>query len=241
LAPELVKAAFAAEGVDVEFRTIPFARCMYEALRSDKVLGCFDATITEENRYQYFWHETPMFEEDLAIFALAREPRRDLKLTSLEQKTVGITPWLHLPHRLHGKPQDHPLPGQVRRPDHRDAGARPGRLHPDERDAGLPQDPAKTAEREGGQGGQDLHRRFLARFSRAHPQGEAMAKRFEEGLQKIRNNGTTRHWCAPSRPDSACIEPRLISASFDAHGRISTQAGSRRIAPLWQAVRITPG
>ncbi len=63
---------------------------MYEA-RSDKVLGCFDATITEENRYQYFWHETPMFEEDLAIFALAREPRRDLKLTSLEQKTVGIT------------------------------------------------------------------------------------------------------------------------------------------------------
>ena len=120
--PELVKAAFAAEGVDVEFRTIPFARCMYEA-RSDKVLGCFDATITEENRYQYFWHETPMFEEDLAIFALAREPRRDLKLTSLEQKTVGIT-LLHLPHRLHGKPQDHPLPGQVRRPDHRDAGAR---------------------------------------------------------------------------------------------------------------------
>ena len=31
---------------------------------------------------------------------------------------------------------------------------------------------------------------FWLSFSRHHPQGEAMAKRFDKGLQKIRNKGT---------------------------------------------------
>ena len=39
LAPALVKAVFAIEGIALEFRTIPFARCMHEA-KSDKVLAC---------------------------------------------------------------------------------------------------------------------------------------------------------------------------------------------------------
>ena len=30
---------------------------------------------------------------------------------------------------------------------------------------------------------------FWLAFSRHHPQGEALAKQFEQGLQKIKNNG----------------------------------------------------
>ena len=59
LAPALVKAVFAIEGIALEFRTIPFARCMHEA-KSDKVLACFNATITEENRYQYTGTRPPV-------------------------------------------------------------------------------------------------------------------------------------------------------------------------------------
>lgn len=189
LAPELVKAAFAAEGVDVEFRTIPFARCMYEA-RSDKVLGCFDATITEENRYQYFWHETPMFEEDLAIFALASEPRRDLKLTSLEQKTVGITLGYTYPTdfmenpritRFQAKSDTQIIEMLVRgRVDYILMNEMPGYLKIQQKQ--LSGKVVKV--------GKISTDSFWLAFSRAHPRGEEMASRFEEGLQKIKNNGT---------------------------------------------------
>ncbi|MFU1553279.1 substrate-binding periplasmic protein [Aeromonas sp. A04] len=189
LAPDLVKAIFAVEGIAVEFRTIPFARCMHEA-KSDKVLGCFDATITEENRYQYYWHETPMFEEDLAIFALASEPRRYLKLTSLEQKTVGITLGYTYPTdfmenpritRFQAKSDTQIIEMLVRgRVDYILMNEMPGYLKIQQKQLTGRVVKVGKLSTDG----------FWLAFSRAHPQGEAMARRFEEGLQKIKNNGT---------------------------------------------------
>lgn len=63
---------------------------MHDA-KSGKLAGCFNATITEENRYQYHWHDTPMFEEDLCHLRPRQRAATDLKLTSLEGKRVGIT------------------------------------------------------------------------------------------------------------------------------------------------------
>ncbi len=189
LAPELVKAVFAAEGIEIVFRTLPFARCMHDA-KSGKLAGCFNATITEENRYQYHWHDTPMFEEDLAIFALASEPQRDLKLTSLEGKRVGITLGYTYPTdfmenpritRFQSKSDAQILEMLVRgRVDYILMNGMPGYLKIQQKQLTGKVVKVGKLSTDG----------FWLAFSRNAPQGEALAKRFEQGLQKIKNNGT---------------------------------------------------
>ncbi|MBF3238421.1 transporter substrate-binding domain-containing protein [Aeromonas veronii] len=188
LAPELVKAVFAAEGIEIVFRTLPFAHCMHDA-KSGKLAGCFNATITEENRYQYHWHDTPMFEEDLAIFALAREPRRDLKLTSLEGKRVGITLGYTYPTdfmenpritRFQAKSDAQIIEMLVRgRVDYILMNGMPGYLKIQQKQLTGKVVKVGKLSTDG----------FWLAFSRHHPQGEALAKQFEQGLQKIKNNG----------------------------------------------------
>lgn len=189
LAPEVVKAVFAAEGIEIVFRTLPFARCMHDA-KSGKLAGCFNATITEENRHQYYWHATPMFEEDLAIFALANEPRRDLELTSLEGKTVGITlgytyptDFMNNPRitRFQAKSDGHILDMLMRgRVEYILMNGMPGYLKIQQKQLTGKVIKVGKISTDG----------FWLAFSRHHPQGEALAKRFEQGLQKIKNNGT---------------------------------------------------
>ena len=188
LAPELVKAVFAAEGIEIVFRTLPFARCMHDA-KSGKLAGCFNATITEENRYQYHWHDTPMFEEDLAIFALASEPQRDLKLTSLEGKRVGITLGYTYPTdfmenpriiRFQAKSDAQILEMLVRgRVDYILMNGMPGYLKIQQKQLTGKVVKVGKLSTDG----------FWLAFSRNAPQGETLAKRFEQGLQKIKNNG----------------------------------------------------
>ncbi|MGL5706663.1 MAG: substrate-binding periplasmic protein [Aeromonas sp.] len=189
LAPELVKAVFAAEGIEIVFRTLPFARCMHDA-KYGKLAGCFNATITEENRYQYHWHDTPMFEEELAIFALASEPQRDLKLTSLEGKRVGITLGYTYPTdfmenpritRFQAKSDAQTLEMLVRsRVDYILMNGITGYIKIQQK-----QLTGKVVK-----AGKLTTGGFRLAFSRRHPQGEALAKQFEQGLQKIKMNGT---------------------------------------------------
>ena len=183
LAPELVKAVFAAEGIEIVFRTLPFARCMHDA-KSGKLAGCFNATITEENRYQYHWHDTPMFEEDLAS-----EPQRDLKLTSLEGKRVGITLGYTYPTdfmenpriiRFQAKSDAQILEMLVRgRVDDILMNGMPGYLKIQQKQLTGKVVKVGKLSTDG----------FWLAFSRNAPQGETLAKRFEQGLQKIKNNG----------------------------------------------------
>ncbi|CAN5139727.1 transporter substrate-binding domain-containing protein [soil metagenome] len=89
-AVDLVREAFKSQGIDVKFESVPFTRCMFLA-KTGAVAGCFNASPVDDSRGEYVWHTTPMFKEDLAIFALASEPRRDLGLKDLEGKTAGYT------------------------------------------------------------------------------------------------------------------------------------------------------
>jgi len=188
LAPDMVTAIFAEEGIEIAFRSLPFARCMHDA-KNGKLAGCFNATITEENRYHYYWHDTPMFEEDLAIFALASEQGRDLKLTSLEGKTVGITLGYTYPTdfmenpritRFQAKSDTQILEMLVRgRVDYILMNGMPGYLKIQQ----------KKLEGKVIKVGKLSTDGFWLAFSRNHPQGEVLAKRFEEGLQKIKNKG----------------------------------------------------
>lgn len=89
-AVDVVREAFATQGVQVGFVVVPFARCMLMA-KTGEALGCFDATVQDDNRDAYYWHETPMFHEELAVFGRAGGSRRDMTLANLEGSTVGYT------------------------------------------------------------------------------------------------------------------------------------------------------
>ncbi len=89
-AVDLVRASFAAKGIKAEFIALPFARCMLYA-STGRVLGCFNATITDDNRPRYLWHQPPMFEEELSIFARADTAADKLSLADLRGHSVGYT------------------------------------------------------------------------------------------------------------------------------------------------------
>lgn len=90
---DLIEAAFATQGIQVQFITVPFTRCMLYA-KSGQVAGCFNATITDDNRADYLWHQPAMFEEELSIFARADDAAtsgRELRLADLRGKRVAYT------------------------------------------------------------------------------------------------------------------------------------------------------
>lgn len=87
---QLIRAAFATQGIAVRFITVPFARCMRLA-KTKQVAGCFNATITNENRQDYLWHQPPMFREELSIFGPPAEGGAMLTLADLRGKSVAVT------------------------------------------------------------------------------------------------------------------------------------------------------
>ena len=82
--PRLIRAAFASQGVNVRFISVPFSRCMRLAL-TDQVAGCFNASITNENRNDYIWHSPPMFKEELSIFGAPSNDATPLTLADLPE------------------------------------------------------------------------------------------------------------------------------------------------------------
>ncbi len=89
-AVDLVREAFATQGVEVRFVGVPFARCMYMA-KLGQVAGCFNATIVDDNKADYHWHPSPMFHEELAVFSRAGGGEKGIGLRQLEGKRVGYT------------------------------------------------------------------------------------------------------------------------------------------------------
>lgn len=87
---KLIRAAFATQGITVRFMTVPFARCMRLA-QTEQVAGCFNATITADNRQDYLWHQPPMFHEDLSIFGPPVGGGPLLTLADLRGKNVAVT------------------------------------------------------------------------------------------------------------------------------------------------------
>lgn len=90
LSVDLVREAFATQGVEVQFQALPFARCLQYA-ETGKVTGCFNVTRIDSNAETYCWHPTPLFEESLLIFGPTTTPRRDFSVKDLEGKVVGST------------------------------------------------------------------------------------------------------------------------------------------------------
>ena len=212
LTPRLVRQAFASQGIAVQFRTLPFARCMLEAERGT-VAGCFNATRTSANQARYHWHATPMFEEELAIFARrspdAAPPMRALTQDDLRGSSVGITVGYTYPTSFMTDPRIQRKPATsdgnllhmlaAGRVDYILVNTLPTwhRLHGEPALAGRVQRVGRI--RVDG---------FWVAFTRAKPDGERLAQVFESGLQSIRRSGEhqrmldelQRQWAPPASP-----------------------------------------
>lgn len=203
LTPRLVRQAFASQGVSVRFRTLPFARCMLEAERGT-VMACFNASRTAANQSRYHWHPTPMFEEELAIFARrspdTSPPMRQLGQDDLRGSSVGITVGYTYPTsfmtdaRIQRKQATsdgnllHML--AAGRVDYIVANTLPTwyRLRAE---PGL-----QTQVQRVGRINMDG---FWLGFTRARPEGERLAQTFERGLQVLRRSGEHQRMLAELR------------------------------------------
>lgn len=189
LAPQLAREAFRRRGVEVRFVLVPFARCLMLA-RVGRADGCLSATITDDNREQFWWHQTPMFTEELAIFALAAGGA-GLGLRDLAGRRVGITQDYTYPSVFMRDPKivksvahsDEDLIRMLlaRRVDYVLMNARPGQL----RIRGNPFAAGRV--RQAGRISQDG---FWLAFSKARPKGRVYADQFEAGLRAMRGDGS---------------------------------------------------
>lgn len=203
LTPRLVRQAFASQGVSVRFRILPFARCMLEAEKGH-VVACFNATRTAANQALYHWHPTPMFEEELAIFARrspdTSPPMRQLVQDDLLGSSVGITLGYTYPTTFMTDPRIqrkqatsdgnllHML--AVGRVDYILVNTLPAwyRLQVDPGLQGRVQRVGRI--RVDG---------FWLGFTRAKPEGERLAQVFEQGLQAMRRSGEHQRMLADLR------------------------------------------
>lgn len=90
LAPQIVRAAFKAQGITAVIRPVPFARCLHE-VDQGKAIGCFDTVISSETKDKFIFHSTPLFKADIVVYGPLSENPRHFTYKDLEGKTVGIT------------------------------------------------------------------------------------------------------------------------------------------------------
>ncbi|RTL30162.1 MAG: transporter substrate-binding domain-containing protein [Burkholderiales bacterium] len=189
LAPALVKAAFKTQDVDVRFEVVPFSRCLHYAEKGT-VLGCFDTTRTDANKDQFYWHPTPLFQEELAIFARSDVPGRDLTEKDLEGQTVGVTIGYTYPTEFMQNPRITKLSAVsdsnlvkmlvARRVNFILLNTMPGYYR-------IKHEPRLRGQIK--RVGAIRLDSFWVSFSRTHPDGRRMCDVFEKGLQAIKANG----------------------------------------------------
>jgi len=188
LAPELVKAAFKTQNIEVRFLVLPFARCLLYTTKG-KVVACFDTAKTTANEHDFHWHPTPLFKEEVGIFG-----RSDVVGTitpkDLEGQTLGVTVGYTYPTSLMENPRIAKVNAAsdgnllkmlvARRVDYILLNTMPG-YHK------IRQDPALAGQvKRVGQAGVDG---FWLSFSKVHPDGKRLCDVFEKGLLAIKANG----------------------------------------------------
>lgn len=91
-AVDVVRAAWAAAGVDVELVPLPYARCMKDVDRG-VLAGCFDTLRDPILESKYRWHAQPLFRARIGIYGRVAPDsvRTDLGLADLRGKRIGVT------------------------------------------------------------------------------------------------------------------------------------------------------
>ncbi|WP_148714806.1 substrate-binding periplasmic protein [Chitinolyticbacter meiyuanensis] len=188
-ATELVRAAFASQGITVHYNVVPFARCLREVEQGASV-ACFNIEITGYNRDRFLWPRTPLIEEDLAIYARADSRGQNLGSSDLVGKTVALTNGYTYPSVImndagilkDNSPSDEAqlrklLSGRV---DYALLNATPAQLL-------IRQEPAFRGKIK--RVGQVNRARFFLGFSLKHPEAERLRTRFDAGMAALKASG----------------------------------------------------
>lgn len=201
LSPDLVKAAFKTQGIDVRFVVLPFPRCLHYA-QSGTVVACFNTTRTDANKDTFHWHPTPLFQEELAIFARADAPERELSQQDLHGRTVGVTIGYTYPTDFMGDSRITRLSAAsdsnllkmlvARRVDYILLNTMPGYHR-------LKHEPALVGKVK--RVGRIRMDSFWLSFSKTHPDGRRLSEAFERGLKAIKANGQYDSMMATFRRD----------------------------------------
>ncbi|MFZ5482884.1 MAG: substrate-binding periplasmic protein [Pseudomonadota bacterium] len=188
-AVDLVREAFKTQGIEVEFKVFPFARCLQQA-ELGKVMGCFNATIIDSNRDTYCWHPTPMFKEPLQILGQRTEQRRNLRIADLEGRKVASTVGYTYPDSFTKNPRIQHF--SATSDDHLMRMLAAGRveyalMNGTQAQMRIQADPALKAKIS--VVGTISEDRFWVAFTKNHPDGHRYCQTFERGLQALHASG----------------------------------------------------
>jgi polar amino acid transport system substrate-binding protein len=87
---DIVKAAFAATDTAIELRAYPYPRCMQMA-RKGELVACFNTAADARTAVDYLLPKTPLFSEEILLWARAAEPAPVTDLNLLSGKKIAVT------------------------------------------------------------------------------------------------------------------------------------------------------
>ena len=90
IAVDIIRAAFAAEGVGVEFDVMNYDRGM-ALVKGGLAIGCFDAPRTNEIENIYLWHDEPLFSAVGFFYATSDYTGKINGVKEVIGKKVGLT------------------------------------------------------------------------------------------------------------------------------------------------------
>lgn len=188
--PQILKAAFESQGIQVKFRPVPFARCIDE-VRKGKALACFDSVLDNETKAQFIHHKTPLFVSKTGVWALANSKESNVKLKDLEGQKVGVTLGYQYPpaFEMNDKIQKDTSPTELSVL-HRLALGRVKYGLAYENPALLLIKKTKDLSGKLKMVGVLSTEPIFVSFSKIHPDGQKYADLLEKGLQVIKKNGT---------------------------------------------------
>lgn len=203
LIPELVRAAFRSRDMEVEFRTMPYARVLM-LVRNGTMAGGFTGAIDDSNASTFHWHDTPLGVVRLAIWGRKSDSASGLTAADMEGRTVAVTRGFFYTDAIdhNDRVQKAVAPSDesslkmlaLDRVDFALVTERIG--HSILESATSPQLQGKVEVV-----GQIARVPLHAFFSRAHPRGEEAAEQFQRGLEAIRASGEFdrihRRWLPP--------------------------------------------
>ena len=87
---DIVRAAFAATGVNIELDVVPYARCL-ELTRQGKYVACFDTVRNRVTEADFQWPHAPLFRPEIGIYAHRLSGEHGVNVGSLAGKRVAVT------------------------------------------------------------------------------------------------------------------------------------------------------
>ncbi|MFZ5722138.1 MAG: substrate-binding periplasmic protein [Pseudomonadota bacterium] len=198
-AVDLVRATYAAAGVELELVSLPYARCM-ALVDAGRLAGCFDTPRDRRIEDRYLWHSEPLFTARSQVFARAGGARAVRRVSELEGHRVAITNGYFYGDEFHFNKR---IRQEVVNTDlialrMLAAGRADYALVFEQVARHLLQEHATEFAGAFEAAGQLEEARIYLSFSKTHPQAAEALRQFNRGWAEIRRNGTqariARHW-----------------------------------------------